>query len=437
MVNTYTGRHLGYMQVALLCISTMLVASGCSRQLMPTPNLYVQAGIDPFKDVPAELQGNMVDVMYVTDRSPIEQSDGSVKYGFGRSMSLAFGSCVVEIGKDVTWDQLVSQSRTDKRSIPLPMSVHKIEEHGRFAEYPLPLVKEGDKVMVDPKVQASQAALADEFRKEFDARLALTPHKEAYVFIHGFNNNFNDSVIVMAEMWHFLGRRGVPIAYSWPAGAGASISGYNEDYESSEFTVYHFKRFLDALSTYPELEKIHVIAHSRGTNVATDGLRELVIEIAAGGQNPRTKLKIANMILAAPDLDYQVASMRLGGDKAYLGIERLTIYVSKYDGAIGLSEWIFGGDIRVGTLRPDELSPTALANAKVVPWIQFVDARIRRVGFGHSYYRLSPAVSSDIILLLRDNLSPGASNGRPLHHITAQYWALGDDYPELSKPAED
>lgn len=236
---------------------------------MPTPSLYVHAESNPFKDVPAELQGNKVDIMYVTDRSPIEQSDGSIKYGFGRSMSLAFGSCIVEIGKDVTWDQLVSQSRTNKRSISLPMRVHKIEEHGRFADYPLPLVKEDEKIMVDPDVQARQMALADEFRKELNSRLALTPHKEAYVFVHGFNNDFDDSVIVMAEMWHFLGRRGVPIAYSWPAGAGTSFRGYNEDYESSEFTVYHFKRFLNALSTYPELKKIHVIAHSRGTNVAT------------------------------------------------------------------------------------------------------------------------------------------------------------------------
>ncbi len=44
-----------------------------------------------------------------------------------------------------------------------------------------------------------------------------------------------------AEIWHFLGRRGVPILYSWPAAHGGLL-GYFVDRESCEFTIYPLPR---------------------------------------------------------------------------------------------------------------------------------------------------------------------------------------------------
>jgi esterase/lipase superfamily enzyme len=48
------------------------------------------------------------------------------------------------------------------------------------------------------------------------------PRKEVFIFVHGFHNDFNDAAFVMAELWHFLGRIGVPIVYTWPSGYPAS-----------------------------------------------------------------------------------------------------------------------------------------------------------------------------------------------------------------------
>ena len=47
---------------------------------------------------------------------------------------------------------------------------------------------------------------------------------------------------------------------------------------------------------------------------------------------------------------------------------------------------------------------------------------------GHSYFHDSPAVSSDLILTLRDGCDPGAQNGRPLTPIDTGFWALDDGY---------
>ena len=80
----------------------------------------------------------------------------------------------------------------------------------------------------------------------------------------------------MAELWHFLGREGLPIIYTWPAGY-PGIFGYTYDRESSEFTVFHLKQAIRWLAKLPEVENIHLLAHSRGTDVTVSAVRELVI----------------------------------------------------------------------------------------------------------------------------------------------------------------
>ena len=53
---------------------------------------------------------------------------------------------------------------------------------------------------------------------------------------------------------------------------------------------------------------------------------------------------------------------------------------------------------------------------------------------GHSYFYSNPAVSSDVILILRDNFDPGAENGRPLIKMGPSLWSITDDYPVFRKP---
>ena len=109
-------------------------------------------------------------------------------------------------------------------------------------------------------------------------RLALTQKKEVYVFIHGTGSDFASPMYVMAGLWHFMGRCGVQVVYTWPSsGSGDSLGGYDYDRESSEFTVYHLKQFLRLLAACPGVEKVNIIAHSRGTDIALTALLELNI----------------------------------------------------------------------------------------------------------------------------------------------------------------
>jgi esterase/lipase superfamily enzyme len=398
---------------------------------MPTPNLYVHARSSPFADIAPPLRTNTVDVLYATDRKPQPRDDGTLAYGYGRSFSLAVGSCVVEIGQDVAWDTLVEQSQEAERTQSLPLHIRAMTEQVRFPPTPLPFVLHDGQPTVAPAVQAAYDHAAEQVRQDLRQRLALTPRKAAYVYVHGYNNTFEDGALVIAELWHFLGRQGVPILYTWPAGSGGGLRGYTHDRESGEFTIFHLKQFLRLLASTPELEELNLIAHSRGTDVLTSALRELYIETRASGKDFRTVYRIKNVVLAAADLDLEVVSQRVAAEYVGLGTERSTIYASPTDKALAFSDLLFMSFRRIGQLRPEDLTDEQRQHLERVARTQFIDARVPTGLIGHAYFYRHPAVSADLILLLRYNFEPG-SPGRPLHKRGANFWQITPDYPGVS-----
>lgn len=417
------------LRALVLCASACLALSGCYRgaELMPTPHILLDADLNPFDGIDPSLRGNAVDVLYATDRVPMQT--GGFNYSYDRSASLAWGSCVVEIGKRVPWNTLVESSRTLRRTVSLPLAVGSIEERGRFPDTPLPVLLAADGRTTDsPEALAALAESARAFNEEVSRRVRLSDAPEALVFVHGYNNTFRDAAFVVAELWHFLGRRGVPIAYSWPAGVGG-LRGYTYDRESGEFTNYHFKLFLRTLAANPEIERIHIVAHSRGTDVATTALRELFLESRAAGRDPRSEFKIANLILAAPDLDMQVGMQRVMAERVPLGVGATTIYVSTGDRALGLSDWLFRGIARVGRLQESDMSDTMKRNmANASHLMNFVQLPGRAGLVGHSYFHTDPRVSADLLMVLRKGAPPGAEHGRPLTPLAPGYWILPADY---------
>jgi esterase/lipase superfamily enzyme len=421
----FTGRT-GALGLLLLAVGLL---AGCpGPHLMPTPNVYVQTKSSPFVDVAPSLRTNTVDVLYATDRKPAPRDDGPLAYGSGRSFSLAVGSCVIAIGQDVVWDTLVQESQQAERTQELPLHIRAMTEQVRFPATPLPFVLHDGQPTVAPAVQEAYERAAEQVRQDLRQRLALTSHKVAYVYIHGYNNTFEDGVLVIAELWHFLGRQGVPILYTWPAGAGSGLRGYNHDRESGEFTIFHLKQFLRILASTPELEELNLIAHSRGTDVLTSALRELYIETRAAGHDFRTVYRIKNVVLAAADLDLEVVTQRLAAEYVGLGTERTTIYVSNVDKAIGFSAFLFTSLSRIGQLRPEDLMDEERQHLERVARTQLIDARVPTGLIGHAYFYRHPAVSSDLVLVLRYQLEPG-SPGRPLHKRGANFWQITPDYP--------
>ncbi len=418
-----------------LILLGILLISGCaeSRKLMPTPNLYTDEKAILFEALPEEYASTLVELIYVTDREPETDEAGNLRYGYGRSNSLAVGTTVVDLGKNATWEDLVDASRTQSRIRDFELSLVSIDEFTRMPPTPTPYEVIDGKVFEDHEIVATRDAGVARLAAEVKRRLALTPRKDVYLYVHGYNNTFEDAAFALAELWHFFGREGLPIVYTWPAGH-PGIFGYTYDRESSEFTVFHLKQVIRWLSEQPEIENIHLIAHSRGTDVALSAFRELVIWARGAGLNPRERFKIKNFIIAASDLDVQVLSQRVAAEYLALAVDQATVYTSPDDKAIGIAEWLFASPRgRLGTLSIDELDEEEIARMKAnAGRLNVVNFEGESTGYGHNYFRTNPAVSSDLVLMIRQGLKPGEL-GRPLENIGLNFWRVPEGYPAKAK----
>ena len=336
----------------------LLIALGCAgaRVMMPTPNVHLDPNRDFYGDLHQELKSTEVPLFYMTDRGPERDEEGRLRYGSERSPSVAFGSAVVDLGVDITWEELLEASQMQTRLRPVKLELREVTEIVRAPNTPLPFREEGGRIVAEPGQLAQLEEARQAFRRVLVRQLERTPRKEVFIFVHGYHNTFADAAFAMAELWHFLGRIGVPIVYTWPAGH-PGLFGYTYDRESSEFTVFHLRQVLELIASFPEVERIHLIAHSRGTDVAVTAVRELTIEARAAGIDPRKKYKIRNFVLAAPDLDVQVAAQRIVGDRVPLSVHRMTVYTSPEDKAIGYASRLFASPRgRMGTFGKDEMT---------------------------------------------------------------------------------
>lgn len=413
------------------------VVPGCTAQraMITTPNLYLDGrGKATMDSVPEELRSSDIEVLYVTDRAPESSNDVGPTYGHRRSRKTFYGTATVSFDPKVSWEQLVTDSGKRDRDHRYHLGISSIREAGQF----LPIesrysVDKGGLVMTS---EAKEAVIEEQkkFLRLVEARLEKAPTKDVYFLIHGVDNTFNDAVFRMAEIEHFVGRKGVPIAYTWPAGYGGMF-GYFYDRESSEYTVGHLKIILMALASSEHVERIHIISHSRGTDVATTALRELNIASRARGEDPTKAWKIATLVLASPDLDADVFSQRGFAEGMFTLPGRIVIYGSKTDKLLGLSNWLFSGRKRLGSFALDDFHPEAREKFEKVTRIEFITCDVTGFSTSHDYEFAHPAVLSDLILVLRDGKSPGAENGRPLKR-DGIVWKLTNDYAMPSaKPA--
>jgi len=405
--------------------------------MMPAPNLYTSAVQKPFDVLRKELRSSRVDVLYFTDRALEKNSSEGSKYGSDRSTSLAYGSAIVEMGNDLSWKELEAYSRGVKGiNVNLPLRVISFNELGRFPATPYPFDVQADgTIKIKPKFIAEHDKAFEVARQELLRRLNLVQRKDVFLFIHGVGNTLEDAAVTLAEGWHFLGREGIPIVYSWPSGRGGVLF-YAYDSESSQFTIFHLKQFMKFLASVPELENVHILAHSRGTEVIMTALRELVIEYRAAGKNPHKYLKIKNLVLVAADIDLDIVMQRLVAEAIGSAAERITIYLSSDDSALSFARFLFGSRSRLGYFDLASITEQERKLLAQIPNLDFIAYTGRRGGtFGHAYFRENPAIASDIILLMRYGFRPGKATGRPLKHLFDNLWTIDDDYLKPKKTA--
>ena len=73
------------------------------------------------------------------------------------------------------------------------------------------------------------------------------------------------------------------------------------------------KKAIRAIGETPGVRGVHLIAHSRGTDVLTSAFQQLGIEAYVSRSSVADSLKAKNVILFAPDIDIHVASTKMFG----------------------------------------------------------------------------------------------------------------------------
>jgi len=419
-----------------------LILSGCAttHPMMPTPALYTGAQAKPlFAGPPARSESPTLDVLYVTDRAPAKTAEEVLPYTADRSRSIAFGSTTVKFGDNVGWDELVRESTTTDRTAPLNLTLGQTKELGRFPPIPYELTVGPAGISRLPAVVAAHEKAKAELQAEIARRLDAAPRKEVVLYVHGYNNTFEDAATTMGELCHFLGREFVCAIFSWPAGGRRGLAfGYNVDRESSEYAVEDLLKTVRIIAQTPGVQRIHVLGHSRGTDVVATALAELSVEAYAVGNTLARQYRIGNVILMAPDIDADVALAKIlkvfadpdlpFNGKANPGISlvrspefKITIYASPDDKALETSGWLFGSIARLGRIDAAMFTPHQIDEFRTFGEVDVIQVRGSTDPFGHSYFVSNPEVSSDIVAMLRYRLKPNEP-GRPLTEVVRPFW---------------
>jgi esterase/lipase superfamily enzyme len=227
---------------------------------------------------------------------------------------------------------------------------------------------------------------------------------DVVVYIHGYNNDFEEAAIRAAQIGFDLRVGGLMAFFSWPS--MGDTSKYLADVEAAQASEVALESFLRAVSAIRGVERVHIIAHSMG-NLA---LARTVARLSNG-----SPLRFGQIILAAPDVDAELFRELA---KAYPSIcDRATMYISPRDKAVGLAQWLRDGRPRAGYSPPRVCVPG-------VDTIEF--AEIDLFELGHAYFAEAEPVLHDMWTVLHDTRLPGER--LRLHEMEgdagAKYWSI-------------
>jgi esterase/lipase superfamily enzyme len=232
----------------------------------------------------------------------------------------------------------------------------------------------------------------DSFRNELATNISgrIGSNRDVLLYVHGFNTSYDEARFRLAQIVEDGRFGGVAILFTWPS--SDNILNYEAARESATASRDALAGLLEDLSEVPDVGKIHILAHSMGTWLSMEALRERAI---AG--SPDLNGKLGLVMLAAPDIDLSVFREQL----AKLDASHVSVLISASDRALSLSQTLAGDRPRVGALDPRKASDRAML-ARL--GVKVYDLSGESTGLiGHDTYADAPDVVRSI----------GAQIGRP------------------------
>ena len=217
--------------------------------------------------------------------------------------------------------------------------------------------------------QTSFAVVDQAVMSEADFRKAVAPQRadrrkkhKVFVFVHGFNNNFQESLFRLAQLQADAKIDGIPILFSWPS--QAQVAAYATDQDAASYSREYLMTLLTMLTRSPEVGDILVVGHSVGAMLTADALQQLRAE----GKN-QVIARLGRVVLAAPDINAQTFRAQVQA----IGPLKppLLVLVSKDDVALQMSSFLSGGGVpRTGAL---DVNNPVVQEAALKAKVQVVD----------------------------------------------------------------
>jgi esterase/lipase superfamily enzyme len=386
---------------------------------MPAPGLFADGEHDPFVDgSPIESLPDF-SILYATLREPAGEDDRQHFYKNERGTSLRAGMARVEVGrKTMTWEEARRVSLAKNRVGSYPLRVTEAKEIGILEA----------SIFAPREIQAEEEIAIDRFAEEVNDRLAKSHKKDVYVYVHGYRVAFENPLLVASELWHFLGYEGTMIAFSWPS--TPSKWAYYADAETAAWSARGFRRFLAILAEETEAERIHIVAYSAGTRMVSRALDQIALMYQdETHEEIFAKRRLGEVLLVGSDVDRQLIAAYI--EDGFLDVpERMTIYLSAADRALGVSRWLLGGADRVGQSwgeeGPGEVASEMLWELDRLTVVDVTGAEAYSAGNGHAYFRKSPWVSSDVLMILGHHLTPDERG--LVREESSAIWRFPPDY---------
>ena len=331
-----------------------------------------------------------VRVYYGTNRAETHETKPALFYGNARA-DLQYGYLDVTIPRSHQEAELETQPRWVEFTFGADQAAMR-------AQYILL-----DKVMPLEK---------SEFVRSLRQQIGDARSKDVFIFVHGFNNTFEDAARRTAQMAYDLDFDGTPMMYSWPSQGSATA--YAVDEAAVGISGRRLADFMDTIVAQAGAQRIHLIAHSMGNRALLEALQTYLAKRA-----PDNRRHIfGQIVFTAPDVDrdYFTDAIQSMAESA----ERITLYASDNDLALRSSQFIHGAP-RAGTAGDVIVKLAGLDSIDM--------SSVPADALGHSYFAANSGAIYDIFRLLwRGDPPPdrcGMSHPKPGTTLTV-WWFNAD-----------
>jgi outer membrane protein OmpA-like peptidoglycan-associated protein/esterase/lipase superfamily enzyme len=295
---------------------------------------------------------------------------------------------------------------------------------------------------------------ATSFRERLKNAVVNSKSKTAVLYVHGFENTFNDAAFRTAQIVFDLATLDydlVPLMFSWPsdpalynaigelifsAATGSPVKAVidvavkavidvpakivTDARRRTEQSGYDLARFLKEIATETDINTVHIIAHSMGADVLSHAILKLGLSEMGKQGNNSARPVFRQIVFAAPAETPRIFEERI--EPAIQTNHSITIYGSDKDVPLFGLELVEGQ----GSIGSVSYSKRLLKCVDIVDVTPVVGPR----DLAHSTWAESQRVLDDLGMVFHYGLPP-SERGLTKRQKLGQYlWELPLDAPE-------